>query len=131
PRSIVGMALVLGLVALASTAPAAETTMTVHVDQTKITISPLLYGIFFEEINRAGEGGLYAEMLQNRSFEDATAPIGWTLLKGQDDDASISLDTGKPLNANNPTCLKLTIAKTSGRVGVCNEGFKGARYGRS
>ena len=44
---------------------------------------------------------------------------------------SISLDTGKPLNANNPTCLKLTIAKTSGRVGICNEGFKGVRYGRS
>ena len=33
-------------------------------------ISPLLYGIFFEEINRAGEGGIYAEMIQNRSFED-------------------------------------------------------------
>ena len=52
-------------------------------------ISPLLYGIFFEEINRAGDGGLYAEMIQNRSFEDGrsgdeAAPAkmpGWTLVK--------------------------------------------------
>ena len=30
-----------------------------------------LYGIFFEDINRAGDGGLYPEMLRNRSFEDS------------------------------------------------------------
>ena len=47
-------------------------------------ISPLLYGIFFEEINRAGEGGIYAEMIQNRSFEDKSrvdevrdTPLAW------------------------------------------------------
>ena len=33
--------------------------MTVHVDRPGVKISPTLYGIFFEEINRAGEGGLY------------------------------------------------------------------------
>ena len=32
-------------------------------------ISPLLYGIFFEDINYAGDGGLYAELIANRSFE--------------------------------------------------------------
>ena len=33
-----------------------------------------MYGIFFEEINHAGEGGLYAELIQNRSFEDKELP---------------------------------------------------------
>ena len=35
-----------------------------------------LYGIFFEDINRAGDGGLYPEMLRNRSFEDSVLPEG-------------------------------------------------------
>jgi alpha-L-arabinofuranosidase len=104
--------------------------LTVHADRPGANISPLLYGIFFEEINRAGDGGLYAEMIQNRSFEDAKQPIGWTLLKGASDDVSMELDTSRPLNAHNPTCLKLTIGKTAGRAGICNEGFRGACYDR-
>jgi alpha-L-arabinofuranosidase len=122
---------VIGLLGSFTTAAAAEPNahVTVHADQPGMKISPLLYGIFFEEINRAGEGGLYAEMLQNRSFEDAATPIGWTLLKSPGDEAAIALDTSRPLNANNPTCLKLSITKAAGRVGICNEGFKGACYG--
>ena len=36
-----------------------------------------LYGIFFEEINHAGDGGLYAELIQNRGFEDSSVPEGY------------------------------------------------------
>lgn len=36
-----------------------------------------LYGLFFEDINRAGDGGLYPEMLRNRSFEDSVLPEGY------------------------------------------------------
>ena len=104
--------------------------ITVEADKLGANISPLLYGIFFEEINRAGDGGLYAEMLQNRSFEDAPTPLGWTLIKSPGDEASISLDTSRPLNASNRTCLKLTITKTAGLVDICNQGFKGAPYDR-
>lgn len=42
-----------------------------------------LYGIFFEEINHAGDGGLYAELLQNRGFEDSTVPEGYRLEAGR------------------------------------------------
>lgn len=45
-------------------------------------ISPTLYGIFFEEINHAGEGGLYGELLQNRSFEDRVIPDGYKIENG-------------------------------------------------
>ena len=45
-------------------------------------ISPTLHGIFFEEISHAGEGGLYAEMIQNRGFEDSRLPPGTSLQAG-------------------------------------------------
>lgn len=38
-----------------------------------------MYGIFFEEINHAGDGGLYAELIQNRGFEDSSVPEGYTV----------------------------------------------------
>lgn len=40
-------------------------------------ISPSMYGVFFEEINHAGDGGLYAELVQNRSFEEKEMPDGF------------------------------------------------------
>ena len=105
---------------LAGIVRAEPATITIQVDQPGVKVSPLLYGIFFEEINRAGDGGIYAEMIQNRSFEDATVPVGWTVVKG---DGRMMLDKSQPLNANNPTSLRL-----DGRVGVANNGFKGAPY---
>lgn len=36
-----------------------------------------MYGVFFEEINHAGDGGLYAELVQNRSFEEKEMPAGY------------------------------------------------------
>ena len=52
-------------------------TAVLNVDASRedISISPTLYGLFYEEINHAGEGGLYAELIQNRSFEDEAQPI--------------------------------------------------------
>ncbi len=38
-----------------------------------------LYGVFFEDINRAGDGGIYPEMIRNRSFEDSLVPDGCTV----------------------------------------------------
>jgi alpha-L-arabinofuranosidase len=108
--------------------------LTVHLDRPGPRISPLLYGIFFEEINRAGDGGLYAEMLQNRSFEDdrggnenrpTTAP-GWTLLKSPAAEARMAIDASLPLGPSNPNSLRLDVVKTGGgRAGVANEGFHG------
>ena len=46
-------------------------------------IGKLHYGIFFEEINHAGDGGIYAELVRNRSFEDNTSnPDGWNKTSG-------------------------------------------------
>lgn len=43
-------------------------------------ISPSLFGIFYEEINHSGDGGLYGELIRNRSFEDTRIPEGWSVV---------------------------------------------------
>ena len=93
-------------------------TLTIRADRPGPAVSPLLWGVFFEEINRAGDGGLLAEMLQNRSFEDdANAMPGWTPV-GK---AVAALDRSRPLNDRNPAALRLVLR--SAGDGVANAGF--------
>lgn len=49
----------------------------INLQKRKADISPSMYGVFFEEINHAGDGGLYAELVQNRSFEEKEMPLGF------------------------------------------------------
>ena len=49
----------------------------INLQERGATISPSMYGVFFEEINHAGDGGLYAELVQNRSFEEKEMPAGF------------------------------------------------------
>jgi len=52
---------------------AAEHSITVRVDQPGIKVSPLLWGIFFEDINLSTDGGIYAELVRNRSSKIPTS----------------------------------------------------------
>lgn len=52
-------------------------TLQIKTKERRFEIAKDLYGIFFEDINRAGDGGLYPEMLRNRSFEDSVLPEGY------------------------------------------------------
>ena len=64
------------------------------------------YGIFFEEINHAGDGGLYAELVRNRSFEeDMNAPLAWSTV-GR---ATISLADEKLLNSVQQRALRVNL----------------------
>jgi hypothetical protein len=59
----------------------AQQKATVYIDAKKpgAFVSPELHGVFFEEISHAGEGGIYAELIQNRGFEEANIPLGMKL----------------------------------------------------
>src|SRR4051812_11069870 len=72
-------------------------------------ISPDLFGLFFEDINYSADGGLYAEQVQNRSFEyDPTERNEWNPLSFWEYTSPgysyghISVETSAPVNANNP-----------------------------
>ena len=99
--------------------------ITVDLSHPGAKISPTLYGIFFEEINHAGEGGLYAELIRNRSFGEQTE--GWTLKSSGSAHATMTLDTANPLNDANKTSLRVDIAHATKNspVALQNEGFWG------
>lgn len=61
------------------------------------TVSPNLYGIFFEEISHAGDGGLYAELVQNRGFEEHVLPSSMTY----DNNRAIAIDSPNYEHRNN------------------------------
>jgi alpha-L-arabinofuranosidase len=106
----------------------AQPQLTINTDSLGIKISPTLYGIFFEDINHAADGGLYAELISNRSFEDnASSPVNWTLVKTGDASGSISLDTFQKLNSKQTYELKIQAMSASSRakVGAANSGFWG------
>jgi alpha-N-arabinofuranosidase len=96
-------------------------------------ISPDLFGIFFEDISYAADGGLYAELVQNRSFEYSVNDrkswhpfIAWEYVTQGFGYGNLSLETNAPLNSNNPHYLVLTI-EDEGRegIGLANSGFDG------
>src|ERR1700736_4059892 len=73
--------------------------LTVHVDQPGAKISPLLYGLMTEEINYSYDGGLYAELVRNRSFkEDAKDPVHWQLVQEHGGTGSMALAPSEPFN---------------------------------
>ena len=77
--------------------------ITVRGDAPGVAVSPTLYGAFFEDINRAGDGGLYGELVQNRSFEDYPAgPLAWTPLENPQAKFALSLDRTHPLKREQP-----------------------------
>ncbi len=100
--------------------------LTIQADKPGPKISPTLYGIFFEEVNMAGDGGLYAELVRNRSFEDTEKPEHWWLIQGGSAKGEISIDTDRPMSEKNRRSLRLTVAQGGqGRVSVVNGGYHG------
>lgn len=95
-------------------------------------ISPDLFGIFFEDLNYAADGGLYAELIQNRSFEyQATERPTWNslsfweLTKRGGGEGKWAVEYARPLHANNPHYVALEVTKVADGVGLSNPGFDG------
>src|SRR3954469_1338615 len=101
------------LAVIAMQARAAQ--ISVAVDQPGHRISPTLWGIFFEDINLSADGGIYPELVRNRSFEDADKPADWNITG-----AEAAIDSTKPLNPFNRKSLRL---KASGAFTLGNEGY--------
>jgi alpha-L-arabinofuranosidase len=100
-------------------------TNTIQADQPGTIISSNLFGIFFEEINFAGEGGLYAEMVRNRSLYSSSSADYWTLITQGTASGAMGVVTNYPLNASVHNSLKLTKQSGVGSVGAANSGFWG------
>src|SRR5215831_10891056 len=134
------LALIIGALLLPK-AQLCGATATINIDANKPgpELNPRMYGIFLEEINFGVDGGLYAELIRNRGFEDAKPPEGFTFRDGRWLDAkgydagfarfgyytnglpfwalikeggalgSMHLDMAQPLNPATPRSLRLEI----------------------
>lgn len=110
----------------------AQTSSNIHltIDASKVVanVSPTLYGIMTEEINHSYDGGLYAELIQNRIFkDDAKKPVHWFVNGANADSTLISLDDNNHINDSLTVCLKLdaTKASKSNSIGIANDGYWG------
>jgi alpha-N-arabinofuranosidase len=103
-------------------------TFTVDTSHPAGKASPTLYGLMTEEINHSYDGGLYAELIQNRAFLDNAAnPLHWSVVNENGAEATIVLDTTNPYNDKLTTSLRLAVTKAAkGQpAGIANEGYWG------
>lgn len=100
-----------------------------------VPVSEGMVGLFFEDLNYALDGGLYAEMLENRNFEAKDvfgewdhytvrhdAVYGWTAFP-QGADVAVKVKTDRPLVSENPHYLRITAEKAG--TGVANKAYDG------
>src|SRR3954467_10221299 len=106
--------------------PAARTdTIAVQVNHPGGAISPTMFGVFFEDINFAADGGLYPERVKNRSFEFTEPLTGWREpVPDFGSRGELVIRTEGGLNENNPHYLRLRSYTDEG-FGVVNSGFRG------
>lgn len=119
-RPALQLAAVLVAAALAPLAPASPATISVQTDKPGHPVSPLLWGIFFEDINLAADGGLYPELVRNRSFEGSDALRHWTFTPATA--SAPSIDETRPLNAFNRHSLHV---RPGAGVALENAGYWG------
>lgn len=124
--------LVCALVACCSILAEAAEPVTLKVGGVDKPISSDLFGVFFEDINYAADGGLYAELIQNRSFDyspvertDWSALSFWEVVRRDGGEGNVVLDLARPLHPNNPHYAVLEVGRVGGGVGLSNAGFDG------
>jgi len=121
-KSIVSLAS--GLSLLAGTGARSQNlhTLTIQGNKHVAEVSPNMWGIFFEDINFSADGGLYAELIKNRSFEFPKPLMGWKETK-------VDGGSGKVLIVNsgsaNTRRAHIEVDSPNGWYGLTNEGFRG------
>lgn len=110
--TILALSLAMGL-------QAQQHVMTVDVAKPTAKIQPTMYGIFFEDINFGADGGLYAELVKNRSFEFPQPFVGWVPF------GNVSIQSENPCFDRNPHYVRVVNDGRLLRAGLDNEGFTG------
>ena len=118
---------------LSSLVEAQNNPIIVQVNKPIAVIQPTMWGVFFEDINLGADGGIYAELVKNRSFEFFKPMMGWSVrqpLREKDPIAALTspvlVVNRKEGNASNPRYISVTVNNTAkGNLGLTNEGFRG------
>ena len=122
---------------LAPLAQTANLWCTIYYSRPGVAVAPICRGQQIEEFNHQFEGGLYAQLINNPSFEEIdsslnkTPTVNWFLLKSGSSSGNISGQTSSEtalLNSSQNHCLKLEVTSvSSGSIGVANNGYWGIK----
>ena len=118
------------LTVLAAPALFGQPGATLHADlnHTKAPVSPTLYGLMTEEINYSYDGGLYAELIRNRTFRaDWSGILNWFLIENGTSSARVSIDAKDGPSKALASSAKLEVLKADAHspAGLLNEGYWG------
>ncbi|SFE92830.1 alpha-L-arabinofuranosidase C-terminal domain-containing protein [Spirosoma endophyticum] len=98
----------------------------VNVAQPIADIQPTMWGVFFEDINFGADGGIYAEMVKNRSFEFFKPLMGWKVEGSKRTEGDILVQNRQDKQTSNPRYVRITANNASqGGLSLTNEGFRG------
>ncbi len=102
--------------------------LTIHADRPVSAVSPTLYGLMTEEINYSYDGGLYAEMVRNRTFRGDWSGVNfWYLVEGGNSAAKMEADKATGPSSALTASLRLDVQKADAQnqAGVLNTGWWG------
>jgi alpha-L-arabinofuranosidase len=106
-------------------------TFTVQTEKPIADVASTMWGIFFEDINLGADGGIYAELVKNRSFEFAKPLMGWTIIPNISPLTALTTDNILIINrlekqVKNPRFMRVALKNhQKGSLGLQNEGFRG------
>ncbi len=117
------------LMTAACMAQTSGTTLSIQLDKPLHSVSPTLYGLMTEEINYSYDGGLYEEMVRNRTFQGFgwSGVDHWDLVEMGNADATMTVDTstGPSESLTRSLRLDVTRADSTNPAGARNDGFWG------
>ncbi len=99
--------------------------MVVNVNKPVSEIKPTMWGLFFEDINFAADGGLYAELVINRSFEFYKPLMGWDIIPKSNYDGSVLIMNRENNQPANPRYARVKVIGKDKPVRLINTGFRG------
>jgi alpha-L-arabinofuranosidase/lysophospholipase L1-like esterase len=102
-----------------------QTTLNIQTKKSTVSVNPDMYGIFFEDINFGADGGLYAELVKNRSFDFPQNLMGWNTF------GNVSVQSeGGPFSKNPNYVRLLKSSHPEKHTGLENEGFRGMGFSK-
>lgn len=120
--------LILGSTQLLIAQQSKQKNKTIDVDPDMVTakVRPEMWGVFFEDINMGADGGIYAELIKNRSFEFYKPLMGWNIKGSKVQEGDLLVQNKAEKDANNPRYLRVISRGTNkADLNISNEGFKG------
>lgn len=101
-------------------------TLVIKPNQPIADVQPTMWGVFFEDINMGADGGIYAELIKNRSFEFSKPLMGWKIEQKPFVEGALTVQNRQGANLSNPRFLRVQLHNaTKENLSMTNEGFRG------